>query len=449
MKNCAAIIIAVVLFNAIILKASDTTNENTIYDSDTNHLWNRLNETLFERTAQDGKKYGLDELDILYWDRTTNLLTGVSHQQALSILDEFINSHGEKLVRDPLQRALLQRDLWELFDWTALSWPNAPYASERKELQKRLAVVMHRLALTTNEIASLPDNYSTQAEIEKLPDLPRGLFETNGDWVNLAPDPNGNEEIAPAHDHSFYGHSTFLVMLRLPGGRQAALSYLEQLNTFEHFYVYQTNQFATTNYPREILTLNTNLPEFPTNTEWAIVRRMSVIDADGNIQSTRIVESIQLRRYFAFTPPTMLMITNDNGSFVAISVPPQDLFEFQMNRRQNSALREIAKDEKDFLGVHFFGLGIDPFELKSNEPQVPDSSTFKGTILQSCRTCHSGPGIYSVNVYAGIFSGLFRQSIEPHKLFTVDIKREIEAALDWKRGKYSWGLLQGLWHQEN
>lgn len=31
--------------------------ENTIYDSDTNHLWNRLNATLFERTAQDGKRW--------------------------------------------------------------------------------------------------------------------------------------------------------------------------------------------------------------------------------------------------------------------------------------------------------------------------------------------------------------------------------------------------------
>ena len=238
-------------------------------------------------------------------------------------------------------------------------------------------------------------------------------------------------------------------MLRLPEGKQATLSYLEQLNTFEHFYIYQTNQFATTNSPQEILTLNTNLPEFPTNTEWAIVRRMSVIDTDGNIQPTGIVESIQLRRYFAFTPPTMLMITNDNGSFVPIDVPPQDLYEFQMNRRRNGALREIAKDEKDFLFVHFMGLGIDPFELKSNESQVPDSSTFKGTILQSCRTCHSGPGIYSVNVYAGIFSGLSRHSIDPPQLFTVDIKREIEAALDWKRGQYSWGLLQGLWNQEN
>jgi hypothetical protein len=449
MKNCAAIIIAAVLLNAIALKASGAPDANTIYDSNTNHLWNRLNETLFERTAQDGKKYGLDELDVLYWFRTTNLLAGTSHQQAISVLDEFITKHGEKLIRDPLKRAFLQRDLWELFDWTAFSWPNAPYAPERKELQKRLAVVIHRLALTTNEIASLPDNYSMQSETKKSSDLPRGLFQTNGDWVNLAPDQGGYGEIAPTHDHSFQGHSAFLVMLRLPEGRQATLSYLEQLNTFEHFYIYQTNQFATTNSPQEILTLNTNLPEFPTNTEWAIVRRMSVIDTDGNIQPTGIVESIQLRRYFAFTPPTMLMITNDNGSFVPIDVPPQDLYEFQMNRRRNGALREIAKDEKDFLFVHFMGLGIDSFEWKSNEPQVPDSSTFKGTVLQSCRTCHGGPGIYSVNVYAGIFSGLSRHSIDPPQLFNLDAKRETDAAIDWKRGQYSWGLLQGLWNQEN
>ena len=450
MKNCAAIIIAAVLFNAITLKAGDTPDANTIYDSDMNHLWNRVNETLFERTAQDGKKYGLDELDILYWNRTTNLLAEVSHQRAISVLDEFINKHGEKLIRDPLKRALLQRDLWELFDWTALPWPNAPYAPERKELQKRLVAVIRRLALTTNEIAKLPDNYSMQAETEKLPDLPQGLFETNGNWVNLAPDPNGNEEIAPMHDHSSHGHSAFLVMLRLPGGRQAAISYLDQLHSFEHFWVYQTNadSFAATNSPREFLTVNTNLPEFPTNTEWAIVRRMFVIDTDGNIQPTRIIESIQLRRYLAIMPSTFMMVTNSSGGISSEFIPPQKFYEFQMDRSRNSGLREIAKDEKDFLFVHFMGMGIDPFEWKSNEPQVPDSSTFKGTVLESCRTCHSAPGIYSINVYAGLFAGLFHHSIDPHQLFNLDTKRETDAAIDWKREQYSWGLLQGLWHQE-
>ena len=441
-------LVAVLLFCAGDLKIGALSAENTIYNSDPSHLWNRLNETLFERTAQDGKKYGLNELDILYWNRTTNLLAGVSHQHALTILDEFINTHGEKLIRDPLKRALLQRDLWELFDWTALPWPNAPYAPERKELQKRLFVVIRRLALTTNEIAWLPDNYSMQVETEKLPDLPQGLFQTNGDWVNLAPDPNGNEEIAPMHDHFAYGHSAFLVMLRLPGGRQAALSYLNQLHSFQHYWIYQTNTDApaTTNSPREFLTVNPNLPEFPTNTEWAIVRRMFAIDTDGNIQPMRMIESIQLRRYFAFTPPTMLMITNDNGSFVPINVPPQDLYEFQMNRRQNGALREVAKAEKDFLFVHFMGLGIDPFEWKSNEPQVPDSSTFKGTVLESCRTCHAGPGIYSVNIYAGLFH---QRSIDPPELYNFNANREMDASGNWKREQYNWGLLQGLWHQED
>lgn len=451
MKNCAAIIIAAVLFNAITLKASDTPDANTIYDSDTNHLWNRLNETLFERTAQDGKKYGLDELDILYWNRTTNLLAGVSHQRAISVLDEFINKHGEKLIRDPLKRALLQRDLWELFDWTASPWPNTSYAPERKELQKRLVAVIRRLALTTNEIAKLPDNHSMQAETEKLPDLPQGLFQTNGDWVNLAPDQAGYGEIAPTHDHNSQGHSAFLVMLHLPGGRQATISYLEQLNTFEHFWVYQTNTdaSATTNSPREILTLNTNLPEFPTNTEWAIVRRMSVIDTDGNIQPTRIVESIQLRRYYAFIQPTIFMVTNISGGVFADFISPQKFYEFQMSRRQNGALREVAKDEKDFLFVHFMGMGFDPFEWKSDDSQVPDLSTFKGIVLESCRTCHGGPGIYSVNVYAGIFAGLFRHSIEPPKLYNIDVNREMDASVNWKREQYNWGLLQGLWHQEN
>lgn len=389
-----AAIAAVVLCCAIESKGDATPAKSTIYDSDTNHLWNRLNETLFERTAQDGRKYGLDELDILYWYRTKHLLEGPSHEQALAILDEFINTHGEKLIRNPLKRALLQRDLWELFDWSALSWPGAPYAKERKELQNRLVVVMHRLALTTNEIASLTDNYSMQAETEKLPDLPQGLFQTNGDWVNLAPDMNGQGEIALTHDHSADGHSTFLVMVHLPGGRQAALSYLNQLRSFEHFWVYRTNTdvFATTNSPTEVLTLNTNLTEFPANTEWAIVRRMFVIDADGNIQPTRMVESIQLRRYLAIARPSMVMVTNNNGGVSAQWIPPQNFYEFQMDPRRNGGLREVAKDEKDFVFVHFLSQGGDPLEWRSDDSQVPDSSTIKRTVLKQCQTCHAAEG---------------------------------------------------------
>ena len=50
----------------------NTPDGRTNYDSNPNHLWNRLNENVFARTAPDGKQYGLNEMDILYWGTTAN-----------------------------------------------------------------------------------------------------------------------------------------------------------------------------------------------------------------------------------------------------------------------------------------------------------------------------------------------------------------------------------------
>ena len=43
--------------------------------------------------------------------------------------------------------------------------------------------------------------------------------------------------------------------------------------------------------------MNPQLPQFPAGTEWALVRRMRVLDVNGNIRPTAIIESIQLRHY--------------------------------------------------------------------------------------------------------------------------------------------------------
>lgn len=206
---------------------------------------------------------------------------------------------------------------------------------------------------------------------------------------------------APTHVSAFDGHSIFCVMLHLPDGRQAAISYLDKLRSFaqsERVWVYQTNRFSwvSTNSPREVLELNPNLPQFPTNTQWALVRRMCVIDADGNIQTTPIVESIQARRYLAFTPPTTVMVTNRNGFVVPVPVPPQTFSEFQMNRRRNCELRQVAKAEKGFTTVHFMGKGIDLFEssFRNSSNEQPDSATLQSTVLKTCVECHSARGIF-------------------------------------------------------
>ncbi len=93
--------------------------ETTIYDPDPQHLWNRLHQALWVRTGPDGWEYGHDRLDPLLWMDTKYLLEGKPHEQAIAVLDEFLARDGEKLVQDPLKRAILQRDLWAVFDWTA------------------------------------------------------------------------------------------------------------------------------------------------------------------------------------------------------------------------------------------------------------------------------------------------------------------------------------------
>jgi hypothetical protein len=444
MKNCAAIIIAAVLFNAITLKAGDALDVNTIYDSDTNHLWNRLNETLFDRSGPDGKHYGFDELDILYWNTTTNLLGGVSHQQATNVLDEFINTHGERLIQDPLKKALLQRDLWALFDWTA-GGRKSNHQVEQKKLLKRLAVAIQCLELTTNEIASLPNNYAL-AEKNNLADLPQGLFQTNGDWINVSV--NNAERLVPMHDLGFGGRSVFMVLFHDADGRKAGTNYLKQISSIKPMWIPSTNP----NFPNE-MQLNAGFPQFPTNSQWALARRMCVIDTDGRIQPTHVVESIQLRTYLGFGEPDFVIITNRNGYVVDEPVPPQRFNEFRMTRH-DAKLVSLAKDKKDFSGNnHFFSMGADAFEPGRWDTNYTtwatnyDSLRWQGIVLQNCYQCHGGSGIYSVNSFTRVLSG--ERPAETTQMVESDGKREEEMTPLFKVSQANWGLLQGLWNQEN
>jgi hypothetical protein len=404
--------------------------ENTIYDSDTNHLWNRLNETLFDRSGPDGKHYGLDELDILYWNTTTNLLGSVSHQQATNVLDEFINTHSERLIQDPLKKALLQRDLWALFDWTA-EGINRNHQAERKALLKRLAIAIQRLELTTNEIASLPDNYMP-AEKNHLSDLPNGLFQTNGDWINVSV--YNAERLVPMHDLGFGGRSVFMVLFHDADGRKAGMDYLKRISSIKPMWIPSTNP----NFPNEVQ-LNVGFPQFPTNSQWALARRMCVIDTDGRIRPTHTVESIQLRTYRSISSyiidPGLPEFHNT-----------QHVNEFQMTRPQANLI-SIAQDERRFTSNNrFFSFGMDAFEDHS-QWRTNDMNKYQSIVLQNCYQCHGAPGIYSVNSFTRFLSG--ERPAETTQMVESDEKHEEERTLYWKEVRSEFGLLQGLWLQQN
>ena len=70
-----------------------------LYDQDPNHIWNRLYRTLYRRESREGRQYGYDELDPLLWVETKYLLTEPANRQALTVLDEFLSTHGEKRIR--------------------------------------------------------------------------------------------------------------------------------------------------------------------------------------------------------------------------------------------------------------------------------------------------------------------------------------------------------------
>src|SRR6266508_4490631 len=85
-----------------------------LYDANPNHLWNRIHEGFHVRVAPDGSEYGFDTVDPLLWRETRYVLTGPSHTGAIRVLDEFLASNGERLIGDPLKRAVFQHDLWAI-----------------------------------------------------------------------------------------------------------------------------------------------------------------------------------------------------------------------------------------------------------------------------------------------------------------------------------------------
>jgi hypothetical protein len=105
----------------------------SVYHADPEHLWNRLYEALLVRVGPDGRAYGQDRLEPLLWRASKHLLEEHSNKNAIARLEEFLKNKGEKLIDDPVKRALLQRDLWLVFDW--LEGQHDNFAAQRLEAE--------------------------------------------------------------------------------------------------------------------------------------------------------------------------------------------------------------------------------------------------------------------------------------------------------------------------
>ncbi|MGA2810126.1 MAG: hypothetical protein ABSG16_01910 [Candidatus Acidiferrum sp.] len=433
----------------------------TLYDPNPAHLWNRLHAALYIREDIPSTSQVPDALDPPLWPNTRYLLSEPSHQRVTKILDEFLQTRGERLIQDPLRRAMLERDLWSVFDWTAQRAPERPgepaYEKELQELQSRLAEALRRLALSAQQIRALPENYRqavASGQFAKQYDpqhrdrafLPPDLFDAHSSWVQLAAPGAGitPEPAAAAHAEQF-SRSSFLIFMRLPEGRKATFDYLHALWDFPRPWIPRPDVGEDV---REQTAENPRLPQFPVGTQFALVRQLLLFDDHGTLQSAPITESVQIRVYRSVTPNDAA----DSGSAQEFLLSGQDFYEIVLSRRllfagKAGGLRETGRKEKTFALLNSFGA-----DEGTSAKQFAKLDDYPAT-LESCAVCHRGGGINSVNSRRQLLKPNWLihdypdpPAIAPARTNTLPAQWwEFDRTASSKQSRFDWGLLSGYW----
>lgn len=429
------------------------------YHPDPNHLANRLHAALFVRIGPDENPYGQDRLEPLLWSESQSLLKGEQADRAVKTLEEFLAGQGDSLIDDPLKRAVLQRDLWLIASWLA----ERPDGDSTK-LFRLLARAIQRLALTKDQIESLPDNYAKAVQSKKFatvfdPENPRraylppDLFEVQGPWICVG---RTDGRTAPGHlsgAHNLlvpgtrnpFTNSVFFVFLKRPSGRDAGLSFLKTLAAERKpiFIPIQDEEGRTTIAP------NRDLPVLPIGSELALVRRAMLIDTKGQVVASPLTESVQLRVTTSELVPQM-----DSGD------PQEDpkraaAFEFELRRADLLAddavgLKHVS-DEQDFI-TGAFGSTMDQFEVnQSGTAKQPGGRTpFHAPDVkrrETCFGCHGVSTFYGTRSFqrAWYFDEKLTDESPPmYPVAAMPMKSVEKTAIEWKETDRGWLKLQAL-----
>jgi hypothetical protein len=443
-RSIACCSAAIVATWSCLYMAPHAAESSALFHPDPQHISNRLYRELHVRKDSNGKEYGFDTLDPLLWSESTYLLSGKSHAQAVALSEDFLRSHAERQISDPVKRAVLQRDLWAVFDWA--DQPDLPDQAERRELQSALAPIIRRLALSPAELATLPDTYDRALQNHDFlaaydpasPNqafLPPELFEPNGPWVCLgAPE---HDLAAPLHDSSFTARSVFLIFARLPAGRDATLGYFKQVAEMKMPLFVRMQEPGL---PEPMDVWNPQIPQFPAGTEFALVRKMILPDRDGHLHVTPLTESIQIRHYTDI-PRVSPMESRD----VELARHFQSPSEIELSRvllfsEGHSGLRGVTTTDEPFV----------IFPAMIGGDQIEDTR-FRAHLVSpfvACTGCHLGPGIQSMMSFSFRGNPSEGPVLSP-RLAQTTPRHESEKLLEWAQTQEKWKDLLRTWSSEN
>lgn len=353
------------------------------YSPASDHIWNRLYSSLFVRTA--GDQVFDDWMDPLFSRETNHFLTGESNTKTIALLGDFEKDRNALAHATPLQRAVMQRDLFAMFHWARSFEKESENTPERKKLIRALVGAIRHVALTADEIRNLSDNYAIAAGLPgahttfdpaqpKRAFLPKDLLADDGPWLALEPRQD-RPLTAPVHFSIFLQKSAFDLHFHHPQGRAAGKKYLDTLAAMKNPFLAKkpatpvpTGAFEA----REGRWLNPDTPQFPPGTMWALVRRAILVDVKGNLVVSPLIESVEVRVYRALAD----LETNPDA---------QTFFEWELSRRLLFGKGGFHLMEgRDLSLSPFFGTDVETYaKRRPNEPLA-------------CFACHAAPGIHSV-----------------------------------------------------
>ena len=94
----------------LLIASVASADDAAFFNSDRAHPWNRLWAALHTGSRERADSTGACE---------ARVLAGDNYRESLRALDEFLATPTTKHIKSPLRRAILQNELWQVFDAVA------------------------------------------------------------------------------------------------------------------------------------------------------------------------------------------------------------------------------------------------------------------------------------------------------------------------------------------
>jgi hypothetical protein len=361
------------------------------------------------RYGPEGKAYAQDGTSPAIFHASNFPFGDKTFHKLNSALEAFADLPQAKIDEySDVQRALLQRHLWEVYDAAvAYSW-RTRYLERREIVRSKVASLMRRIALTREQILALPN--TVQATIKSggfaqnhdpndpfKPFLSADLYKKKSSWVCLGL--SGRPITGIRHTEKLNSRSEFLQFMRLPSGRDETLKYQEK-----------------------------RLEEtFPVGTQFALIEQAFLIGNEGDLILSPLIVSVQLRAFLEV----------ERSFFLARPKATQSVAEFLMQPRElikgNAVMKALGPND------HRYEAGDEDIQdFTSHDPFEGSRMMPKITRLNICMNCHGKAGRHSV-ITVGFRSR--RRSLEEG-----DPDSIAKATAARKQSDESWKSLKQDWH---